>query len=630
MNTEYERDWIGIATATFAALGAFWLYLQTMSPTVPTVFDDSLEFALVAQRWAIPHQTGYPLYAILIGLSAHLLPLGEVAWRVHLISALAGAGAVGAVVLIARRLGLSLVSALWAGIVLTTAGTFWAQARIAEVYTLHLLLVALLVLALLRWSEQADDERGLPVLPALIFGLGLAHHRTIVLWTPAVLVFVAWVDRKALRPQRAWWRIAAALLGPLLLYAYLPLRAGVGSLNGHYENTVSGFLNWIFATQYNVFLTENPFDQVRDAAFYRELALHQFSWIMLALLVIGVVWLARKRSKGWTLLVLGGLVNAGFAAAYQVYDVDVFWLPVVLVGAICAGAGLEALLRLLPRSFPGEHNPTRAVTAAILALLLVIVHVPRWRNIYAQVDLSDAWAAADFAEQTLNQQLPDDATIIGILGEMTLLRYWQATHDVASDVRTVAADTPAARLAEVERTLDAGSTPLLTRPLAGAEQWQLDALGPLIAVDAEREPAASADAAFAALTDTLRIVADVAPLQTHGPARQRVTLMWTVDEPPAIALKTSARVRNESGEMLAQLDCVPVHDAYPSTAWRAGETIVDSVELPALAAGTELEIVIYRADDGTPLGSVRLPAVQPTNSWEDAGVGTCAPAYRLK
>lgn len=615
-------------TAAGLALVALWLYLQTMSPTVPTVFDDSLEFALVAQRWAIPHQTGYPLYALLIGLSAHLLPLGEVAWRVHLVSALAGAGTVGTVVLIVRRLKLSLPSALWAGIVLATAGTFWAQARIAEVYTLHLLLVALLVLTLLRWMAQPDGERGLPVVPALIFGLGLAHHRTVVLWAPAVLVFVVWVDREAISPQRAWWRIVAALLGPLLLYAYLPLRAGTGSLDGEYTNTVDGFLNWVFATQYNVFLTANPFDQVRDAVFYRDLILHQFSWMMLALVVVGIAWLARRRLKVWTLLVLGALANAGFAATYEVYDVEVFWMPVVLVGAIFAGAGLDALLRLLPRLFPGKHNPTRAVVAALLVLLLIVAHIPRWRSIYAQVDLNGAWAAADFAEQVLTQPLPDDATIVGILGEVTLLRYWQEAHDGAPEVRTVAADTPETRLAEVERALDAGSTPLLTRPVAGAEHWRLDALGPLIAV--EHEPADVQGTTFSALTDTLHIAADVTPLETRGPARQRVTLIWTVDEPPATALKTSTRVRNDAGDVLAQLDCVPVHDAYPSTVWRAGETIVDSVELPTLTAGTELEIVVYRADDGTPVGSFTLPAAQPTDAWEDAGVGTCAPAYRLE
>ncbi|MGD8515751.1 MAG: DUF2723 domain-containing protein, partial [Anaerolineae bacterium] len=41
------------------------LYLQTLAPSVVTLFDDSLEFPLVAHRLAIAHPTGYPLYTLL-------------------------------------------------------------------------------------------------------------------------------------------------------------------------------------------------------------------------------------------------------------------------------------------------------------------------------------------------------------------------------------------------------------------------------------------------------------------------------------------------------------------------------------------------------------------------------------
>ena len=36
--------------------------------------------------------------------------------------------------------------------------TFWSQSVIAEVYALHILLVALTLLLLLRWAERAHDR----------------------------------------------------------------------------------------------------------------------------------------------------------------------------------------------------------------------------------------------------------------------------------------------------------------------------------------------------------------------------------------------------------------------------------------------------------------------------------------
>ncbi len=606
--------------AGLVAVGALVLYLRTMSPTVATVFDDSLEFALVAWRWAVPHPTGYPLYAVLIGLAAHLVPIGEVAWRVSLVSALAGAATVGLTVLLGRALGLSLLGAFWAALVLATAETFWAQARIAEVYTLHLLLTVLLLLCLLR--SHADSPALALRGAALAFGLGLAHHRTILLWVPAILLYLALSATVQAHLRREWPRLLLLTLAPLAFYAYLPLRGYVGSLDGTYQNTLTGFVRWVTASAYTVFLSENPFGQVRDAGFYWTLFTAQLSPAALLLAAGGLLW-ARRRPREVTLLVVGAAANALFAASYRVGDPEVFWLPVVLVAALLSGAGLHLLFEAVSRQWPRPLVPV-----VVLFALLLAGHVPRWEATFRRVDLSGAWAAADFAQDALSQPLPERAVIVGILGEMTLLRYWQEVHGLRPDVRTIAADAETDRLAAVEEALARGERPFLTRPLPGAERWSLDAVGPLIAVEgAPPEPPSPHQVEVA---PGLRVGIRVEPLDGIGPARQRVTLIWFVERPPNDALKTSLRLRNGAGVWLAQVDCVPVHDAYPSTAWKAGERIVDVVDLPALPEATEIEVVVYRAANGTPLASMTVPALRPTGGPFDPASGTCAPAYRLR
>ncbi|MFN8455816.1 MAG: DUF2723 domain-containing protein [Anaerolineae bacterium] len=73
---------------------ALILYLNTLAPSVVTLFDDSLEFQLVTYQLGIAHPTGYPLYTLL-GKLFTFLPIGNVAYRVNLMSAFFGAATVG-------------------------------------------------------------------------------------------------------------------------------------------------------------------------------------------------------------------------------------------------------------------------------------------------------------------------------------------------------------------------------------------------------------------------------------------------------------------------------------------------------------------------------------------------------
>ena len=63
---------------------AFILYLFTLAPTV--MWYDMGEFALGSYVLGIGHDPGYPLYMIL-GKLFTLLPIGDVAYRVNLMSA---------------------------------------------------------------------------------------------------------------------------------------------------------------------------------------------------------------------------------------------------------------------------------------------------------------------------------------------------------------------------------------------------------------------------------------------------------------------------------------------------------------------------------------------------------------
>jgi len=617
-----------IALLLFA--GSLGLYIATLAPTVVTIFDDSPEFQLVPYLLGVAHPTGYPLYTLL-GKAFTLLPVGDIAYRINLLSAVCAAGTVAALYLLGTQItGRPLAGALSAAF-LALSPVFWSQATIAEVYTLHTLLLTLLFLALAHWESGTGGRQAGLLCAALLFGLGLAHHRTILLAVPgaAILVFLDWhrARRSGGEPVRpALWKLALAILLPLALYAYIPLvGARVGSLDGTYSNTWAGFWRHVLALDYSAFLTGNPLGQSRDAAFYWNLWTTQFGLVGGAAALAGLFVPWHRRRLGWALK-LTGLVHLLFGVLYHVADVEVFLLPAFLVGASSIGALLDSIIRLIPAA-EGRRGARPAVTALLAALLLGQVLLIGAHN-YSGADRSDDWEVHDWAVLALESDLPQGAAVIGILGETTVLRYFQIAHGLRPDLRFIPADREEARWQAMEQAVAEGGVAVLTRGMAGLESaYHLDALGPLVRVTPK--PAGPAETTCGGeelipglcledATLTLRVM----PGRWHVIAE----LAWRAVDVALPDARLSLRVYSASGEMLAQHDRRPVHEAYPTGAWTRGETVRDwhDVALPPDApAGTyDIVLIVYDPADGTEwvrrtLGQVSIPA-HPAREGEDA------------
>jgi hypothetical protein len=168
---------------------------------------------------------------------------------------------------------------------------------------------------------------------------------------------------------------------------------------------------------------------------------------------------------------------------------------------------------------------------------------------------------------------------------MTLLRYFQQTENRRPDLETVAADEEVDRLAAVENLLAEGKMVYLTRELPGApERWSLSAVGPLIQVNpqpATRLPQVEVGINQPVTPELSLLGYDISrpPHTGSGPAPVRLTLFWQAVGPLTRSLKISARLLNSADEAVAVADAIPVHFAYPTTAWRQGEIIADVYDL---------------------------------------------------
>ena len=363
-------------------LGLLALYLATLSPTIHS--GDAPELATAGATFGIPHPPGYALYSLVANIWCRVLPLGEVAWRINLLSALSAAGAALLLFCTLARLNAGWMAGAFAALSLGLGATFWSQALISEVYAFDLLLAAAAIFTAVRVRQ--DSTLGGALLAAACLGFWLCHRTVNVLYSP-VLVILAWPALLAHgRSVRGAATLAAAAAAPLLVLLYLPLASSAEPMldTGDPESWPR-FWSLITAKVYRQYLFAGDMKQnagVILSGLPRELG------VALALAPLGlVVWWRRQRAVA-VALALTVITNLLFAVSYGVPDVAVFVLPGILALAALAGLAFSYLARRLP---------TAPAAGVGLCLVLALAGVNLGEN-----NLRAQTLARDFARDSLS------------------------------------------------------------------------------------------------------------------------------------------------------------------------------------------------------------------------------------
>lgn len=205
-------------------------YLFTLSPTV--ALWDCGEFIAAAHTLGIPHPPGTPFYMLVGKFFELLVPLGGIAWRYNLLSALASVGVCLFVMEIAMiLLAKAGVQSKWkipaafvGSSILAFSDTFWFNAVEAEVYGLSMLQFVAGIWMIFRW-EQAEvgwsRDRWL-VLYVFTTFLGTGLHMYSLLSLPLVWIFVGVKSGYIKGGWSIWGLLGCAGMSALVLF-YNPL-----------------------------------------------------------------------------------------------------------------------------------------------------------------------------------------------------------------------------------------------------------------------------------------------------------------------------------------------------------------------------------------------------------------------
>lgn len=392
------------------------LVLYALTALRGVSFGDSAEAQSVPYLLGILHPTGYPTYTLL-QWAFDLLPLGSVAWRANLFSAVCASAGLGVITLAMGHLGVRPVVAALSAAVLGAVAAVWSYATVADVHALHFLFLALLLHRTLLWAESRR-ARDL-YLGALLIGLAAGNHMLTATQAPFFAVAVLWFGRAEPRALLRRLPLAALfLLAGLAVYAYLPLRGLAHPPFAYGDTTTLEGLRAIvtgseFTPSGRLTGPEAPARFVAALPGWLGLLAAQSTFLFPLLSAAGIVLLLRARPAFAVFALALVLSNVYVYANYFDATLPEYLYASWLVLALAFAVACEGVARRLP-----QLSRAVATTAlAVLSLWLVISAFPA-------SDRSRDRSGEEFLGQ-IDAQLPAGAAIITYWDTATPLRHLQ-------------------------------------------------------------------------------------------------------------------------------------------------------------------------------------------------------------
>jgi transmembrane protein TMEM260 (protein O-mannosyltransferase) len=413
MTIRISDEWIHLLLVLSVSL---LVYIWSAPRTV--VLEDDGYFILAAYFNGIAHPPGYPLYTLLSHV-ATWLPVGSVAFRVHVLSALFASLSCACLWWIVRVLLKERVYAYGAALSFAYSKAFWSQAIIAEVYTLNTFLFSLCIILCLNITNRPQTEdisKSMKYL-LIVYGLCLSNHWPLIIISTPMLLAILWPRLTqvistlpglfvylliGLTPYI--WMIARSQMDPQISF-YGPLES-VGdfifyiSREGYAEIDTSPSAGWYDKFLYCRFILHETANQFGSAALSFMILGLVAQWRLLPLNISLAILLGYFGST----FVLIGLLQFDYDYLHQIIF-RVYPLVSYLCASIWIGLGLYVVIEFIS----GLTSATIRKPILSCALVLLISGVALSSNVSANYRSNDKWAE-NYATVLLNS-LPEDAVL---------------------------------------------------------------------------------------------------------------------------------------------------------------------------------------------------------------------------
>ncbi len=449
---------------------SFILFLTTIAPSVIQI--DTGELATVQATLGIGHPTGYPLFTIL-GYIFSLLPLPfSKVFQLNLLAAIYCSIAVSIFTHIAKIIldnlsafqfvkavkekskkrkttdkaqtqtvpssfelseTVKILSSIFGGSFLALSKTFWFQSTSVEVYSLHLLLITLIILVLIKAFLFADREKSIPkywILFAITLALGFTNHMTTLLIIPGVAYL--YFTQNGFK-SRSFKQIIFMLLifFPILIsvYSYLPIRASQNpEMNWGNPYNWERIIRHISGQQYQVWLFSSTEAAAKQFNYFIGNLPQEFS-LTLLVIIVGLIVSFLKAKKFFIFNIIVFLSTVLYSINYDINDIDSYFLLAYISLAFFGVFGISQIIL-----FALNNKIKLAIPISILVIFLGI----QFYSNYETVNQRNNYVYEDYTKALLNS-VPKNSIVFSYQWDYFISEsyYFQLVENFRNDITVI-------------------------------------------------------------------------------------------------------------------------------------------------------------------------------------------------
>jgi len=380
-----------------AAAFPFIFYILTLEKKL--IGGDTSWYMIELPQMDLLPPTGYPIFS-LIGKLFSLIPLGPLALRLNLISAVFGSLTILFLFLAINKLVKNFYISLVASFSFAFAYPYWSYANRLEFDTLNSFFIALLLFAIFKYREEASRRN----LYFCFFSLGflLTNHPIAFFIMPAFLIMVIVLNPKIFKSIKIVFLSIVFFIFPLFsyLFTYFIFRKNYKS-----EGSLIKFLYYITGRQesgatFGGSFGDKSFMGILGVVYdYIKLIYENYGIVLIIIAIIGMIYLFIKNWKIALFSVLAIVFNLIITTQYLDWAVLNYTLNIMLIMSVYIGFGIllfietlnhifEKAVRKSKKTFTKKYFKNAA--AAFLILLFASQPVLLIINNYKKCDFSSS------------------------------------------------------------------------------------------------------------------------------------------------------------------------------------------------------------------------------------------------
>ena len=279
----------------FSLMTPLVIYILTLAPKL--VGGDTSWYANQIPEMSLMVPTGYPTFSMFLKLFTYL-PIGDLAYRLNLFSAIFGALTILFLFLSINKLVKNEFVSFISSMIFAFIVPFWSVANRLEFDTLNSFFVILLIFSAIVYSE--NKTRKYLYFFFFCLGLSLTNHPLAFFLVPAILLYVIIINPRIFKSIKAIFVSILFFILPLLSYFYLLIRSlqGYGKVNSFlrlfYYVTGRGVTGELHGGSFGDKSISLILKVLKD---YLNMVYDTYGIVLIIIAVIGFIFLIRKNLK---------------------------------------------------------------------------------------------------------------------------------------------------------------------------------------------------------------------------------------------------------------------------------------------------------------------------------------------